>query len=232
MQPLPPSGPPNPEWRPLAAWLTNTWLDESAATEGPLEALREARALLSDPTSHLRELDALANAWPGTSENPLVAAVAAAVAGRHERLEPAGHFLRAVANAYALQASFFGLAHKLGSEPETTGAVPSSAQLNEVWPRVYQVPVLRFVGARVPDALLKMLRQRGPAERMGPETAPAMRASIAAGVPCLCAAGRNAWLAAAARGDGFVAFDVIAGTSGPAALDGLDEIHVAEGPLP
>jgi hypothetical protein len=247
MEQLPPTGPSNPSREPPAAGLDGTWLAERSASEGTLRALHESRAWLADPTSHLGPLDATrlaffhahdAHATPDVvvaaaqaegGPTELLAAIGAALEARPDALHRARVLIDSMVKGYVLQALFFGLHHKLGAGEVQPGRVPSTAQLVEVWPRVHQEPrVRRYLSARVPDALLGMLAQRGPVERVGPGTLPAVRASLAAGVPVLCAASRQAFLVAAAQGDALIRFDVIAGGSVPTTLDGVDEISVVE----
>lgn len=171
---------PNPEARPVGTFLTHELLINCLFSQVTLEAFRFSRTLLNEPTSQLSDLEQLVDEWLGAHDSGPAAELAQLrrwsegnVPGPKlledlcDRMAVLAHgalgwqqpsclygfrvFLRALRDAYVLQAKLFGLDAKLakGKPTSATPHKPRPRELPDAWAFVYLGSIVSHRSARV-----------------------------------------------------------------------------------
>ncbi len=173
---------PNPEARPIAGFLKHEFLINNLFSQLTLEAYRLSRTLINDPASKLETLDRMVNEWlrahaggPAAELKQLSRWDGGKLDGPQplrdlcDRMSILAHgalgwqqpsslygfrvFLRALRDAFFVQAKLFGFEHKLSQSPGVVSNPhkPKSRELPDAWASIYRGSIVSHRAARVAD---------------------------------------------------------------------------------
>lgn len=176
--PVPKANLPNPEGRQVSVFLTQNFLQNGLFAEMTLEAYRLSRTLLNDARSHLSQLDGVlralrtARAQGPAEELALLSRWSFDDLGATPELEALidrAHivvrgatgtqqasclyglrlFLRALRDAYLVQARFFSMTHKIEQNGTPNLSKPTLRELADAWAAVHLGAIIQHRAQRV-----------------------------------------------------------------------------------
>lgn len=224
--PVPKANLPNPEGRQVSVFLTQKFLQSGLFAEMTLEAYRLSRTLLNDARSHLSQLDGVlralrtARAQGPAEELALLSRWSFDDLGATPDLEALidrAHivvrgatgpqqasclyglrvFLRALRDAYLVQARFFSMTHKIEQNGTPNLGKPTLRELADAWAAVHLGAIIQHRAQRVFEQEPTSFESSTSVQLLRPEDAQPfgqVTRALSIGASALCGSGEDFFL--------------------------------------